>query len=168
MVSNCFIGLCVWGFMSVAGLITFSVLLGVANTDDYIRNCTVVSKMDETGCYLVSPRHGNITFPYEPQYKEYTGGSMPCRYINETLTCYTYDEDHRASEDEKPDIVTRVTTSYSRAFSAHNVTIIIFLIIFGLSTTVVSVIAFYLAWTVGVDIMTHKSPCCNRGGYDEL
>lgn len=161
-----FIGFFIWGFISVACFITFSILLGVANTDDYIRNCTVIANAPDTKCYLVSPRDGNITFPYEPQYKEYTGNSMPCRYINQTLTCYTYDEDHRASEDEKPDIVTRVTTSYSKAFSNHNLTYIILLIIFGISTLLVLGLATYLA-----------APKCrcreaeglwSRGGYDQI
>jgi len=167
MASKCFIGICIWAALSVAGLIIFSVLYSVANPDAYMRLCTVTRDYRDR-CVLVSPIEGNITLPYqwesEPQYE---GEVMPCKYLDTLLTCYTYDYDKRASEDDPPDIAIAVTASRSKAIAHHFVTYAIFIGVFGLSTLLVSLVFFWIACQMG-QRMARYGLCGMQQVYDEL
>ena len=75
--------------ISIAGLITTSILYSKGDVKSCALNCTVAMDYSTRKCYLVHPDNGVFNFPYRlNQIDEKIGSEMSCNLIDRILTCY--------------------------------------------------------------------------------
>lgn len=83
-----YIGLTIF-VISLAGLITTSVLYDQGDVKVCALNCTVARDETNDKCYLVRPDSGIFVFPYQlNQTNEKIGNEKNCRKIDTLITCY--------------------------------------------------------------------------------